>query len=126
MFGRTNPLNQRLTRGQKRTMAMVCAAILLVFAGLGIWAALASDPYSKSANGCVNVTLPSSTGGGVLHYCGADARNFCHSSNVVGQSQLAVRARPQCRLAGLLPGSSASPVPSDQGAGSFRPSRNEP
>jgi hypothetical protein len=103
MFGRTNPLNQRLTRGQKRTMAIVCAAILLVFVGLGLWGALASDPYSKSANGCVNVTLPSSTGGGVLHYCGADARNFCHSSYVVGQSQLAVRARPQCRLAGLLP-----------------------
>ena len=77
MFGRTNPLNQRLTRGQKRTMAIVFAAILLVFVGLGLWGALASDPYSKSANGCVNVTLPSSTGGGVLHYCGADARNFC-------------------------------------------------
>jgi hypothetical protein len=103
MFGRTNPLNQRLTRRQKRTMAIVCAAILLVFVGLGIWGALASDPYSKSANGCVNVTLPSSTGGGVLHYCGADAVKFCHSSSVQGQSQLAVRARPQCRLAGLLP-----------------------
>ena len=112
MFGRTNPLNQRLTRGQKRTMAIVCGVVLLVFVGLGIWGSLASDSYSTSANGCINVTLPSSTGGGVLHYCGADARNFCHSSSVVGQSQLAVRARPQCRQAGLLPGSSASPVPS--------------
>ena len=84
-------------------MAIVCAAVLLVFAGLGIWGSLASDSYSKSANGCVNVTLPSSTGGAVLHYCGADARKFCHSPSVQGQSQLAVRSRPQCRLAGLLP-----------------------
>ena len=94
MFGRTNPLNQRLTRKQKRTMAIVCAAVLLVFVGLGIWGSVASDSYSTSANGCINVTLPGSTGGAVLHYCGADARNFCHSSSVVGQSQLAVRARP--------------------------------
>jgi hypothetical protein len=111
MFGRMNPPNKRLTRSQRRTMAIICAAILLFFVGLGIWGALASDPYSKSANGCVNVTLPSSTGGGVLHYCGTDARNFCHSANVVGQSQLAVRARPQCVLAGLLPSASAVPSP---------------
>jgi hypothetical protein len=93
-------------------MAIVCAAIVLAFVGFGIWGALASDPYSKSANGCVNVTLASSTGGGVLHYCGADARKFCHSSVVQGQSQLAVRARPQCVLAGLLPSSPASPAAS--------------
>jgi hypothetical protein len=109
---RTNPLNDRLTRRQKRTMAIVCAAIVLVFVGFGVWGALASDPFSTSANGCVNVTLPGSTGGSLVHYCGADARKFCHSSSVQGQSQLAVRARPQCVLAGLLPSSSASPAAS--------------
>jgi len=107
MFGRTNPLDRRLTRRQKRTMAVVGAAVLLVLAGLGLWGSLAPDSYSKSANGCINVTLPSSTGGGVLHYCGTDAKNFCHSASVRGQSVLAVRARPQCVLAGILP----SPAP---------------
>ena len=110
MYGRTNPLDRRLTRRQKRTMAVVCAVVVLALAGLGLWGSLATDSYSRSGNGCVNVTLPSSTGGGVLHYCGPDAKNFCHSASVKGQSELAVRARPQCVLAGLLP--SASPAPS--------------
>jgi hypothetical protein len=109
MFGRTNPLNQRLTPRQKRTMAIVCAVVVAVFVGLGVWGSLASDSYSQSANGCINVTLPSTTGGGVLHYCGADAKNFCHSSNVQGQSVLATRARPQCVNAGLLPSAVPSP-----------------
>ena len=75
MFGRTNPLNERLTRRQKRTMAIVCAVVVVVFVGLGVWGSVAKDSYSQSANGCINMTLPSSTGGGVLHYCGADAKN---------------------------------------------------
>lgn len=111
MFGRTNPLNERLTRRQKRTMAIVCAVVVVVFVGLGVWGSVAKDSYSQSANGCINVTLPSSTGGGVLHYCGADAKTFCHSSNVQGQSVLATRARPQCVDAGLLPSASAVPSP---------------
>ncbi len=106
---RTNPLERGLSRRQKRTTAIIIGAVLLVFVGLGLWGSLARDSYSTSANGCVNVTLPSSTGGSVLHYCGAAARNFCHSSSVAGSSILAQHARPQCVLAGLLP--SASPVP---------------
>ena len=109
---RTNPLERGLTRRQKRIMAIVIGAVLLVFVGLGLWGSLVRDSYSRSANGCVNVTVASSTGGGVLHYCGADARNFCHSSSVTGSSPLAQRARPQCVLAGLLPSDSAAPVPS--------------
>ena len=111
MFGRTNPMNERLTRRQKRTMAIVCAVVVVVFVGLGVWGSVAKDSYSQSANGCINVTLPSSTGGGVLHYCGADAKTFCHSSDVQGQSVLATRARPQCVDAGLLPSASAVPSP---------------
>jgi hypothetical protein len=109
---RTNHLERGLTRRQKRTMAIIVGAVLLIFVGLGLWGSLVRDSYSTSANGCVNVTLPSSTGGGVLHYCGAEARNFCHSSSVAGSSILAQHARPQCVLAGLLPSASAAPVPS--------------
>jgi hypothetical protein len=109
---RTNPLERGLTRRQKRIMAIIIGAVLLVFVGLGLWGSLVRDSYSTSANGCVNVTVPGSTGGSVLHYCGADARNFCHSSSVTGSSPLAQHARPQCVLAGLLPSASAAPVPS--------------
>ena len=102
---RTNHLERGLTRRQKRTMAIIVGAVLLIFVGLGLWGSLVRDSYSTSANGC-------STGGSVLHYCGADARNFCHSSSVTGSSVLAQHARPQCVLAGLLPSASAAPVPS--------------
>jgi hypothetical protein len=104
---RTNHLERGLTRRQKRTMAIIIGAVRL-----GLWGSLVRNSYSTSANGCVNVTVPSSTGGSVLHYCGADARKFCHSSSVTGSSILAQHARPQCVLAGLLPSASAAPVPS--------------
>lgn len=112
MFGRTNPLNQRLTPRQKRVMAIVTGAVLLVFLGLGIWGAVAPDSYGTSANGCVNVTIPGTTGGSILHHCGAAARAYCHSSAVTGSGVIAVRSRTQCHLAGLLPNSSAQPDPS--------------
>jgi hypothetical protein len=102
MFGRTNRLSEGLTRRQKHVMATVGGLVLLAFVGLGIWGALVHDSYSQSANGCVNVTVPGSTGGATLHYCGSAARAFCHSA-LAGHDQISLRARPQCRLAGLLP-----------------------
>jgi hypothetical protein len=111
MYGRTNRLSKRLTRRQKRVMASVTGLVLLAFIGLGTWGALVHDSYSQSANGCVNITLPGSTGGSVLHYCGSAARSFCRAL-AAGQNPVSDRARPQCRLAGLLPAASASPSPS--------------
>lgn len=107
MFGRTNQLSRRLTRRQKRLMATIGGAILLVFVGLGIWSAFAPDSFGPSANGCVNITIAGSTGGATLHYCGDAARSFCRSATA-GQNQLAKAARPQCRQAGL-PVASGSP-----------------
>jgi hypothetical protein len=111
MYGRTNRLSERLTRRQKHVMATVCGLVLLAFVGLGIWGALAHDSYGQSGNGCVNVTLPGSTGGSVLHFCGSAARSFCHALTA-GQDPVSERARPQCRLAGLLPATPAPPSPS--------------
>lgn len=108
MYGRTNRLSHRLTRRQKRVMASITGLVLLVFLGLGIWGAFIHDSYGTSANGCVNVTLPGSMGGDVLHYCGSPARAFCQAV-VKGQDQVAQRARPQCRAAGLLPATTAPP-----------------
>jgi hypothetical protein len=112
MYGRTNRLDQRLTRRQKRVMASVTGLVLLVFLGLGIWGAFVHDAYGQSASGCVNVTLPGSMGGTVLHYCGSPARAFCRAV-ATGQNQVADRARPQCRLADLLP-ATAVPSPSSR------------
>jgi len=107
MYAKTNPSAGRLSPRQKRVLAIVGALVILVIAGLGTWGALASDSYSGSGHGCVNVTVPSSTGGAVLHYCGSAARSFCRAS-FRSQDQISLRARPQCVLAGLGPAASAS------------------
>lgn len=107
MYAKTNPGAGRLSRGQKRAFAIVGVLIILVLGGLGAWGALAPDTYSSSGHGCVNVTVPSSTGGATLHYCGSQARSFCQKS-FRSQDQVSLRARPQCVLAGLEPASQAS------------------
>ena len=107
MYAKTNPGTGRLSSRQKRVFAVVGALVVAMLAGLGAWGALASDNYSSSGHGCVNVTVPSSTGGATLHYCGAAARSFCQTS-FRSQDQISLRARPQCVLAGLAPSASAS------------------
>jgi len=108
MFGRTNPLDRRLTPRQKLVMAIAGSTVLLALIGLGVWGAIAPDSYSQSGHGCVNVTIPGTMGGGTLHHCGNDAKQFCRSSSVQGQARLAVLSRRQCQIAGLLPDGSAS------------------
>ncbi|HUB22851.1 MAG TPA: hypothetical protein VMA97_10655 [Streptosporangiaceae bacterium] len=106
MYVKTNPGAGRLSPRQKRVFAVVGVLIVLALGGLAAWGALASDSYSSSGHGCVNVTVPSSTGGATLHYCGSAARSFCQKS-FRSQDQISLRARPQCTLAGLAPASAA-------------------
>ncbi len=107
MYAKTNPGAGRLSARRKRVFAVVGGLVVLGLGGLGLWGALAPDSYSSSGHGCVNVTVPSSTGGATLHYCGAAARSFCQTS-FRSQDQISLRARPQCVLAGLEPSASAS------------------
>jgi hypothetical protein len=109
MFGRTNPLDRRMTRRQKLVTAIAGGTVLLALIGLGVWGAVAPDSYSQSGHGCVNVTLAGTTGGVNAHYCGSKATQFCRSSSVQGQGRIAVLGRRQCQIAGLLPSSPASP-----------------
>ena len=107
MYAKTNPSAGRLSPRQKRAFTIIGVLVVLILAGFGTWAALASDSYSSSGHGCVNVTVPSSTGGATVHYCGAAARSFCQTS-FQKQDQVSLRARPQCVLAGLTPSAGAS------------------
>jgi hypothetical protein len=85
-------------------LAAAGITVVVGLGGLGAWAALSPDSYGPSANGCVNMTIPSSTGGATIHYCGEQARSFCRSEFAAAATDaIAVRARPQCRLAGLNP-----------------------
>lgn len=106
MYGKTSlgadQLTSRLSPQRKRALVGAGIAVVLGLGGVGVWAATAPDTYAGSGAGCVNVTVPNSTGGATLHYCGSGARTFCHTEFAASANDpIAVRARPQCRLAGL-------------------------
>jgi hypothetical protein len=90
----------QLSRRGKRVLFAVAGLVAAVAIGFGVWSAVGSDSYGPSANGCVNVTIASSTGGATLHYCGADAKSFCRSA-YAHSDRISLLARPQCALAGL-------------------------
>ncbi|HEX6519198.1 MAG TPA: hypothetical protein VF070_04175 [Streptosporangiaceae bacterium] len=106
MYAKTNLGTGSMSTRSKRVLAVTGGLVVLGLGGLGIWAATAPDTYAGSGAGCVNVTVPNSTGGATLHYCGSDAKSFCHDA-YASATAITLRARPQCRLAGLVP--SASP-----------------
>jgi len=109
MYRKTQqPPAEPLTRRDKRGIAIVGAVILAGSAAVGIWTAVRPGGYGQSRDGCVTVTAPSSTGGGLLHACGADARAMCRDA-FVHSDKLSLLTRPQCRLAGLGPASVTAP-----------------
>ncbi len=65
-----------LTPRGKRIVYLVVALVVAAGVAIGVWSAVSHDALATSANGCVNVTVPSSTGGGVIHYCGDQAKTF--------------------------------------------------
>lgn len=103
MKGRTpNPRGESLTRRQKRVFAVLAAALILVLGGIGVWAALSSGTYGRSADGCVNVKVPSTTGGGILHGCGSTARAMCERA-FAHHDQISLLTQRECRRAGVTP-----------------------
>ena len=95
-----NRRGDSLTPRQKRVFLMVCVVLAVLLGGAGAWAATRPGSYGRSGDGCVNVVIPSSTGGGIVHDCGAAARALCRTA-FTEHTWLAAYARPQCRLAGL-------------------------
>jgi len=91
---------ESLTPRQKRVFAGVGAGVIVLATVVGAWAATNPGSYGRSGHGCVNVVVPSSTGGAILHDCGAAARALCRRA-FTHHDRLAQLARPQCRAAGL-------------------------
>jgi hypothetical protein len=89
-----------LTPRGKRIVYLVVAVVVAAGLAIGIWSAVSSDPLATSANGCVSVTVPSTTGGGILHYCGSQAKAFCRQS-FADSDKSSLLAQKQCNLAGL-------------------------
>jgi hypothetical protein len=101
----TQPAAEPVTGRDRRRIVAVLAAVVIVLAGVGIWGALRPGSYGASGHGCITVTLPSSTGGGLMHQCGDRARTTCRHA-FASTGRVAGLTRPQCRLAGLAPGAS--------------------
>ncbi len=101
-----NPRGESLSPRGKRVFATVAVAIAMMLGATAVWAMLASGSYGRSGHGCVVVTMPSTTGGAILHGCGATARAMCHRA-FSHTDRVALLTRPQCRLAGIT---AASPT----------------
>ncbi len=103
MRGR-NPENfgQSLGTRGKWVMGLIGVALVAMLAGVGIWSSVNQGSYGASRNGCVNLTVASTTGGGTIHACGGQARALCRSA-FSQTDRLSMLTRPQCRLAGLGP-----------------------
>jgi hypothetical protein len=96
------PQAEPVTGRDKRRIVIVVAALVVVLTAVGIWAAVRPGSYGASKNGCITVTLPSTTGGTLLHQCGTGARATCRHA-FASSGKVAALTRPQCRLAGLGP-----------------------
>jgi hypothetical protein len=103
-----NRHGEALTPRQKRVFAVLGAFLVVLFGAVGAWAVADHGSYGRSGNGCVNVVVPSTTGGGIMHECGAAAQAMCRSA-FTRHDRVAALARPQCRLAGLAPASGQTP-----------------
>jgi len=98
----TQPPAEPATRHDKRILAIAIVVILLVLVATAVWAAVRPGAYGSSRDGCITVTLASSTGGALIHDCGLQARSACKQA-FAHDDRISLLTRPQCRLAGLAP-----------------------
>jgi hypothetical protein len=96
------PPAEQMTRRDKRRVAIFGAAALLILAAIAVWAANRPGSYGASRDGCITVTMPSTTGGALIHQCGAGAKATCRRA-YASSDKVSQLTRPQCRLAGLTP-----------------------
>ena len=97
-------------RKRKRRALVIAAAIaVVVVAGSVWWAVAAPGAYGRSHAGCVTVSVPSTTGAGLIHACGNKAKLMCRAS-FTKTDRLSLALRPECRAAGLGPAAAGAPA----------------
>src|SRR2546430_11905068 len=111
MYAKTNPRAVSISPRQKRIFAVAAVLVVVLFGGLAAWGATAHDTYGTSGHGCVSVTVPNSTGGGVPHYFGAKAQAFFPTA-FPSRDPGSLRAPPPCVLARLGPSPHPTTPPS--------------
>ena len=97
-------------RRRRAALAAAVAMLLVAVGAVWVWASNGPDSYRTSRNGCVTVTVASSTGGVMRRECGDAARAWCRSAYAENDN-LALVTRAQCQLAGLDPNAVAVRAP---------------
>jgi hypothetical protein len=97
------PVAERATGRDRRRIVAILAAVVLVLAGVAIWAAVRPGSYDVSKNGCISVNLPGPMGGSIVHQCGGAARSTCQHA-YASSDHTARLYQAQCRLAGIVRG----------------------
>lgn len=82
-------------------------ALGLIVAAIAVWAVARPGSYGSSGNGCITVTMPSTTGGAQFHECGGKARTLCAHA-YANTDKVSMLTRPQCKLAGLRPAAASA------------------
>jgi hypothetical protein len=94
---RTDGHVRRKHRELNLTLSVVAGVVV---AGGVLWSMFSPSDYTRSHDGCVTITMASSTGAATLHECGLKARALCNSA--VGESDpLGLRTIRECGLAGI-------------------------
>ncbi len=101
---RGTPSGPAAPLGRRARAALVACGIaaVLALAAATAWAVADPNRYVHSADGCVSVAVPSTTGGAFLHACGDQARAMCRTAFAAGD-RIAAMTRPECVAAGLTP-----------------------
>jgi hypothetical protein len=88
----------RTSPRRERRLLFAVIAVLAIAVVAVLFATLRGDS-SEIGQGCIRLTVPSSTGGATLRACGQEAARWCSSAEA-RQGTIVREARAQCRRAG--------------------------
>jgi hypothetical protein len=84
----------------RRELKVLAAAVAVLAAAAALVLVLALRHHQSPARaGCVDITVPSTTGGASAHACGRAAQRLCHTTLARDPSDASAQAA--CRRAGL-------------------------
>jgi hypothetical protein len=98
-WARQNTPVRALRGGERRLVAWLGGAIALACV-VAVVAIVLAGGSSPAAKGCIEVTVPSTTGGARYGACGAKAVRTCRAA-VAGTDPASAGVRAECRRAGI-------------------------
>jgi hypothetical protein len=88
-----------VTRRERRVLRLVLGILAAALIALAVTTSL--DGAGATTARCVDVTVPSTTGGASVHACDDRARRFCSAADLI-PADVVGDVRAACRKAGLV------------------------